>query len=369
MNDLVINQNMLTDDQIALIKRTVANGATDDELAMFIYQCNRTQLDPFSKQIYFVKRRDNKTGRDVGAIQTGIDGYRAIAERTGKYAGSDDYRFDEGLSEYEHIQTKREGITTATVTVYKIVDGVRCPFTATARWKEYYPGGNRAFFWDKMSYLMIGKCSEALALRKAFPYELSGVYTKEEMEQAGVTVEEVEKKEEPKRRQSPAVIEGEFKKSEIDHKGNLMAGEVPPAEMSPEGKKDLPIEGETKLGDASPLKYLPEKLELLKRKCKEHGYDVGISKVETGVTKLVDDKQTKLGDLTYGRAKLLIDYLKLQDGITDKKKLEYVKQVGKGAIQRVLASGETWDVALAAVKANSPEPVAEKKSLEQELGD
>jgi hypothetical protein len=72
----------------------------------------------------------------------------------------------------------------ATVTVYKAVAGQRCPFTATARWDEYYPGGKKGSQWHKMPYLMLGKCAEALALRKAFPKLLSGMYVAEEMDQA-----------------------------------------------------------------------------------------------------------------------------------------------------------------------------------------
>lgn len=160
-------------EQVELIKTTVAKGATDDELQLFLMQCNRTSLDPFSKQIYFQKYKD-KNGRENMTIITGIDGYRAIADRSGKYAGSDSPVFD-----------NEQEPTMAHVTVYKIVGGQRCGFTATARWSEYYPGDSKGFMWKKMPHLMLGKCAEALALRKAFPNDLSGLYTKEEMEQAG----------------------------------------------------------------------------------------------------------------------------------------------------------------------------------------
>ena len=73
---------------------------------------------------------------------------------------------------------------TATATVYKIVGGVRVSFSATAIWDAYCPQGNESFMWKKMPYLMLGKCAEALALRKAFPNDLSGVYTDDEMAQA-----------------------------------------------------------------------------------------------------------------------------------------------------------------------------------------
>ncbi len=167
-----------TADQIDLIKRTIAVGATNDELQLFLHQAKRTGLDPLSRQIHFVKRKDK------GTIQTAIDGYRLIADRTGKYAGSDDYLFDEGISQYMHMIGKRGNPITATVTVYKMVDGSKVPFTATAAWGEYFPGEAQGFMWKKMPYLMIGKCAEALALRKAFPAELSGIYTNEEMQQA-----------------------------------------------------------------------------------------------------------------------------------------------------------------------------------------
>lgn len=161
-----------TVEQIDLMKRTIAKGATDDELKLFLYQCQRTGLDPLSKQIYFSKYR-SKNGEDRVSILTAIDGYRLIADRTGKYAGNDDPIFDNDKAPQK-----------ATATVYKLVGGIRCPFTSTARWLEYYPGEHKGFMWKQMPCLMLGKCAEALALRKAFPNELSGVYVKEEMEQA-----------------------------------------------------------------------------------------------------------------------------------------------------------------------------------------
>ncbi len=160
--------------KVDLIKRMVAKDATDDELKLFLHQCQRTGLDPLAKQIYFQKR----AGKMV--IITGIDGYRLVADRTANYAGNDDPIFD-----------SEENPTKATVTVYKIVGGVRCPYTASARWQQYYPGDQAGQMWRKMPHLMLGKCAEALALRKAFPAELSGVYVREEMDQAGVVDAEV----------------------------------------------------------------------------------------------------------------------------------------------------------------------------------
>lgn len=167
-----------TGEEVALLKEVIAKGATDAELLLFSKVCERRQLDPFAKQIYCIKRDGKVT------FQTGIDGFRSIADRTDAYAGNDEYRFDEGLTEYQHIKAQRGNPETATATVYKIVKSVRCEFTATARWDEYYPGDKLGFMWRKMPYTMLGKVAESQALRRAFPEQLGGIYTDEEMAQA-----------------------------------------------------------------------------------------------------------------------------------------------------------------------------------------
>lgn len=182
MSDIVVRQatggvpEPYSSSWIDLVKKQVAKDATDDELKLFLYHCKKTGLDPLQRQIYFQKRR-SKNGEQM-TILTGIDGYRLTAQRTGEYAGNDDPIFD-----------NEENPRKATVTVYRFDKrGGRVAFSASARWDQYYPGDTQGFMWRKMPHLMLGKCAEALALRKAFPQELGNVYTKEEMEQA-VTIE------------------------------------------------------------------------------------------------------------------------------------------------------------------------------------
>jgi phage recombination protein Bet len=194
-------------EKIDLIKRTVAKGATDDELKLFLYTAEKRGLDPLAKQIYFQKRR-SKHGEENITIITGIDGYRAIADRTGKYAGNDDPVFDD-----------EENPRKASVTVYKLIGGVRCAFSATARWDQYYPGDSLGFMWRKMPHLMLGKCAEALALRKAFPDDLSGLYTKEEMEQAGPTVETQTAPQPEPPAPEPSIVDGVFEAEPVVYDG------------------------------------------------------------------------------------------------------------------------------------------------------
>lgn len=174
----------LTRSQINLIKSTIAKGASDDELKMFVQVCKGANLNPFLRQVHLVPRWDSKNAKEVRTIQVSIDGFRSIAESSGAYAGNEDPIF----KGEQTIKPNEKGELTvpngATVTVYKMLGGERCPFTATARWSEYYPGAKLGFQWHIRPYLMLGKCAEALALRKAFPKLLSGMYAQEEMEQS-----------------------------------------------------------------------------------------------------------------------------------------------------------------------------------------
>jgi len=171
-----------------------------EDSMLLLYHAKKTGLDPLSKQIYGVYRWDSKLGREKMAIQVGIDGFRAIAERTSRYAGSDDIKFEEQAPIAKTAENATQTNTAsskplkATATVYKINDitGERMPITATARWSEYVQttkDGSPSGMWSKMPYLMLGKCAEALALRKAFPQELSGLYVAEEMNQADNKIE------------------------------------------------------------------------------------------------------------------------------------------------------------------------------------
>jgi len=150
-----------TREQIDTIRNTVAKGANDAQLALFLQVCKSRNLDPFVKQVYFTPQ----------GIIVSIDGFRSIAERTGCYAP--------GPTRYEYDENKN--LVAAYVTVRKLVAGTWFDIEESAFYEEYRGSSP---IWKKMPRVMLAKCAEARALRRAFSSDLSGLYAPEEMDQA-----------------------------------------------------------------------------------------------------------------------------------------------------------------------------------------
>lgn len=184
-------QDMWDDRQRAALASLGIRGATDAELSVYMHYCQRTGLDPFSKQIYLIKRREKVDGQwvDKWSIQTGIDGFRVIRDRiaartreTVEYEDTIWYDADGGQHD---VWISKEPPAACKVTVLR--GGRRFP--AVVRFDSYAQrgqDGNLNSMWSKRGDGQIEKCAEAAALRKAFPHDLGGLYIEEEMaEDAG----------------------------------------------------------------------------------------------------------------------------------------------------------------------------------------
>jgi len=198
--------------QLQLVKRTVAKDCNDDEFNMFMEICRRQNLDPFRRQIYaFVFNKDREEKRQFVTV-TGIDGYRAIAKRTGTYRPDEKEPVIEYDPALKNPESNPEGIVKASVTVHQYgPDGQWHPISGTARWNEFAPIEEEVKFvdqgevwpdsgkprksrvptgkkklskdnWRDMPHVMIAKCAEAQALRRGWPEEFSGIYTFDELD-------------------------------------------------------------------------------------------------------------------------------------------------------------------------------------------
>lgn len=172
-------QNFLPE-TVELIKNTVApKTLTPKEFELFIYQAKRTGLDPLSRQIYCIKNKDRVS------IQATIDGFRLIAERTGLYEGQTPVMWCGKDGTWKDVWLEAAPPMAAKVGIMRT--GFREPVYAVARFETYaqksFSDGKLKinYTWEKMPDLMLGKCAEALALRKAFPHELSNIYSDDEM--------------------------------------------------------------------------------------------------------------------------------------------------------------------------------------------
>jgi phage recombination protein Bet len=160
-----------TEQQLELIRNTVAKNATTDELKLFLYRAKHLGFDPLKPgEIYFIKY-----GTGAGTIVVGLDGFRVRASRTGKHVGT-----KRGV-----IRNEKGECTGGWAEVYR--SDWQAPAREEVSLREYTTGrGN----WQSKPETMIKKVAECAALRMAFPDELGGVYSSEEMEQAAPVAED-----------------------------------------------------------------------------------------------------------------------------------------------------------------------------------
>lgn len=178
------------DKQISLIRRTVAKDCDPAEFDQFIHICRAVRLDPLRRQIYCFVFNKNDAAKRQMTIVTSIGGYRSIAERTGAYRPDDQApRFTMS----EKSNTNPLGIERCEVSVFKHSHGEWFPVVGEAWWDEYVPLNYektgidlKKQGWIKMPRIMLAKCAEANALRKAWPDDFAMLHAEEEMDRAHV---------------------------------------------------------------------------------------------------------------------------------------------------------------------------------------
>lgn len=179
------HQTEWTEPQKAALAQIGIDKAPIGDQLSFLHQAQKTGLDPFARQIYMIGRWDWKNKQEKYTIQAGIDGLRVIAERTSRYEGRTPISWcgEDGVWRDVWLDKNRPP-TAARCGVYK--QGFREPLVAVAVFSEYVStnkDGAPVALWASKPSHMIGKVAEALALRAAFPHDLSGIYTPEEMDQ------------------------------------------------------------------------------------------------------------------------------------------------------------------------------------------
>ena len=189
-------QNGMTKEQKALLKKTICSDVHDQDFELFCQTCETTGLDPFSRQIYPVTRFDKRQNRKVSRPESTIDGFRVIAERQGQYAGQLGPFWCGKDGQWRDVWLEDKPPAAAKVGIMR--NDFQEPLWAVATWDQYVQktnDGKVSGLWVKMGPLMLSKCAEALALRRAFPNNLSGLYTREEMQQADPATEPPEQQE------------------------------------------------------------------------------------------------------------------------------------------------------------------------------
>lgn len=206
-----------------LIRRTIAPTVSADEFELFMARCMQTGLDPIGRQIYAIARYDRQAGGNKMTIQVSIDGMRLLAERSNKYAGQLGPFWCGDDGEWKEVWLDRKAPRAAKVGVLR--SDFKEPLWAVAKYDSYVQtgkDGNPMGLWAKMPDLMLAKCCESLALRRAFPAETSGLYTREEMAQAD----------------NPDVIEGEVREVKEESK----PVEKPQSAPIPQASENKPAE-------------------------------------------------------------------------------------------------------------------------------
>lgn len=165
---------------IETVRETIARDLSDEQFALFAELIRATGLNPLQNQLHAVTRWDRKTGKKRVVFITGIDGLRLIAARSGSFEGEVGPYWAGPDGTWKDVWIEKAPPAAAKVGVWR--KGFREPVWGIAHYNEFVQRfeGKPTPTWSDMPALMLAKCAEAQALRKAFPAETSGLYVPEE---------------------------------------------------------------------------------------------------------------------------------------------------------------------------------------------
>jgi phage recombination protein Bet len=220
------------------------NAKTPEGVILAVRYCQARGLDVMKRPVHVVSMWSTALGRYVETVWPGIAEVQITAARTGLWAGLDSPRFGPELTKTFTGTVKRDDKWTdiavtvtfpewAETTVYRMVNGVRCPFSEMVFWEETYARQGRAEvpneMWQKRPKGQLLKCAKAASLRAAFP------------EEAGYTAEEMEGK----------AIEGHAPVDGAVIEGEVVATAHPSTGASSDTAKPSPVD-ETSVSEAAP---------------------------------------------------------------------------------------------------------------------
>lgn len=245
--EIIAGQKWWTAPQLAALQSIGLGECPDPDRMAFLHLCQSTGLDPFRREIYLLGRKAkvNNQWTTRWTPQTGIDGFRHLAEETGVYGGRVGPQWAGEDGAWRSVWLSQEPPRAARVGVVRtdrphlcrecgaepggdahgvegrlgagqhVFDDERITW-AVAVYDEYVPledeyageGNNRqktgnkvpTSMWRKMPSNQLAKCAEAAAVRAAFPRRAAGLYEHAEMDAANQASKEVEEAERDRQR-------------------------------------------------------------------------------------------------------------------------------------------------------------------------
>jgi phage recombination protein Bet len=152
-----------------VIRNLICKNASDKEIKQFITLCAMQKLNPFLREAYLIKYSDTEPASMVV-------GYEVFLKRAFKNQYYQGYK--SGILDWDDEKKRR-----AFCEVF--LKGYVTPIRVEVYWEEYAgkkKDGTLTKFWAKQGRTQLEKVAISQALRRAFPLDLGGLYTADEID-------------------------------------------------------------------------------------------------------------------------------------------------------------------------------------------